>query len=43
MEILIGLILGIVWFVKYNRGNPYEKGDWDIIAKELIDKDQDDN
>ena len=38
MEILIGLILGIAWFIKGHIGNPYEKGDWDKIKNELLDK-----
>ena len=27
MEILIGIILGVVWFIKGHKGNPYEKRD----------------
>ncbi len=39
MEIVIGLIIGVAWFIKGHIGNPYEKGDWDRIAKDLLDKD----
>ena len=39
MEILIGIILGVVWFIKGHKGNPYEKGDWDEITKDLLNKD----
>jgi len=38
MEILIGLILGVIWFIKGHIGNPCEKGDWDKITKDLLDK-----
>ena len=38
MEILIGLIAGIVWFIKGHKENPYEKGDWETIKNELLDK-----
>ena len=36
IEIIIGIVLACIWFHRTNKGNPYEKEDWDRIVDELL-------
>ena len=36
IEIAIGIVLAFIWFHRTNKGNPYEKEDWDRIVDELL-------
>ena len=36
IDITIGIVLAFIWFYRTNRGNPYEKEDWDRIVDELL-------
>tara|TARA_Y100000361_G_C11064852_1_gene292460 strand:- start:188 stop:310 length:123 start_codon:yes stop_codon:yes gene_type:complete len=38
LELFMGFILGVLWFIKGHIGNACEEGDWDRITKELLDK-----
>jgi|TARA_R110002020_G_scaffold94026_1_gene226639 hypothetical protein len=39
LELAIGFVIGVVWFIKGHIGNACEKGDWDRITKDLLDGD----
>jgi hypothetical protein len=36
LEISIGIVLAFVWFHRTNKGNPYEKDDWDRIVEDIL-------
>mgnify|MGYP003661324504 CR=1 FL=1 len=38
MELLIGIILGILWYWKDARHKCYADEDWDRIRKDIIDR-----
>ena len=36
IEIAIGIVLAFTWFHRTNKGNPYEKDDWDRIVEDIL-------
>ena len=38
MEIVIGLIIAIVWIYRERRYDFCERGDWNRITKDIVDK-----
>ena len=36
IEISIGIVLAFVWFHRTNKGNAYEKEDWDRIVEDIL-------
>ncbi len=36
IEIAIGIALAFIWFYRTNKGNAYEKDDWDRIVEDIL-------